>query len=249
MNAAPDISLPLFEGPLDLLLALVRQNEVAITDIPIAEVTRQYLDYLRQAEALDIDLGAEFVYMAAMLIQIKSVSLLARDPEIAAREEDPRQQLVRQLLDHEQLRQGAEFLKDKLEVAGATWSRSSIEEFAEGSDGDGTPQDGTLNLLEVLRLAKQALAVARTYELVTPADTVTVEEMARWLERRMATTDGATDARLLLAQQPDASHRTALFLAMLELAGRSRVRLDQEECFGPIWIDRRSPGAFGPTVP
>ena len=129
MSAAPDISLPRFEGPLDLLLALVRKNEVEITDIPIAEITRQYLEYLHQARELNIDLGADFVYFAALLIHIKSRSLLPADPEIAGREPDPREALVRQLMDHDQLLQGAEFLKQKLEIAEATWSRPSIEEF------------------------------------------------------------------------------------------------------------------------
>src|SRR5579863_2546037 len=109
---APSFSLPRFEGPLDLLLALVRKNQVDIADIPIADITRQYLDYLHQAGELNIDLGSEFVYMAALLIHIKSRCLLASDPELG-REEDPRAELVRQLLDYDQVRHGAEFLKQK----------------------------------------------------------------------------------------------------------------------------------------
>ena len=97
MSAGPEISLPRFAGPLDLLLELVRKNQIQITDIPIAAITRQYLDYLQQAEALDLELGSEFAYMAALLIHIKSRCLLATDPEVA--EEDPRQELVRLLLD------------------------------------------------------------------------------------------------------------------------------------------------------
>ena len=87
---APALSLPRFEGPLDLLLALVRKNEVDITAIPIAQITRQYLDYLESAAALDLDLGSEFAYMAATLIQIKSRLLLPPDPEIAAPRARPR---------------------------------------------------------------------------------------------------------------------------------------------------------------
>jgi segregation and condensation protein A len=250
MKAPPEISLPRFEGPLDLLLALVRQNEVEITDIPIAEVTRQYLDYLRQAEALDINLGADFIYTAALLIQIKSASLLARDPEIAAREEDPRQELVRQLMDHERVRQGAEFLKQKLEVAEATWSRSSMEEFTHPAEEELPAAEGSLNLLQVLRLAKQALAAARTYELVTPADSVTVEEMTWWLEDRLAAVEIQIEAGGLLAQHSDPSHRAALFLAMLEMANSARVQLDQDDCFGPIWIRLRPVNRrYGTTVP
>ena len=236
MSQAPEISLPRFDGPLDLLLALVRKNEVAITDIPIAEITRQYLDYLLQAEELNIDLGSEFIYMAALLIHTKSRCLLASDPEIAVREEDPREELVRQLLHHDQVRQGAEFLKQRLEIAGATWSTSSIEEFSQPSDHDLPDPSGPLNLLQVLRLTQKALAAARTYELVTPADTVTVEHMARWLEQRLAAVPNPAEAGVLLAEQADMPHRTALFLAMLEMAKGAHVRLEQDYCFGPISI-------------
>jgi segregation and condensation protein A len=229
-----DISLPGFEGPLDLLLSLVRKNEVDIADIPIAEITRQYLDYLRRAEELNIDLGSEFVYMAALLIHIKSRCLLPGDPEVTARE-DPRQELVRQLVDHEQVRQAAEFLKQKLELAEASWFRASMEEFRAPAEEEWTAGGGDLNLLQVLRLAQQALAAARTYELITPAGSVDVAEMMGWLEERLAG-NLPLEAGALLAEQPDAPHRTALFLGMLEMAKASRIGLEQQECFGPILI-------------
>src|ERR1051325_1497199 len=117
---APDLATEHFEGPLDLLLALVRKNDVNISEIPIAEITRQYLDYLESAAALDLELGSEFAYMAATLILIKSRLLLPPDPEIAAREPDPARELVRQLMEHDQLRGAAEFLDQQLEVTGAT---------------------------------------------------------------------------------------------------------------------------------
>jgi len=123
MSAAPEISLPRFEGPLDLLLELVRKHEIEIADIPIAQITRQYLDYLHQAKQLDVNLGGEFAYIAALLIQIKARSLLVADPELPPPEEDPRQELVRLLLDHDQLRSSAEYLKQRLEIAQATWSK------------------------------------------------------------------------------------------------------------------------------
>ena len=229
MSTAPDISLPRFEGPLDLLLALVRKNEVEITDIPIAEITRQYLEYLHQARELNIDLGADFVYFAALLIHIKSRSLLPADPEIAGREPDPREALVRQLMDHDQLHQGAEFLKQKLEIAEATWSRPSIEEFPPLPQDNFPESNPPLNLLQILRLAQQALATARSYDLVTPDDPVSVEEMMAWLEDRMARTPDSLEGMALLAAQPDAPHRNALFLAMLEMAKSAEIRLDQAD--------------------
>ena len=96
-NDSWNISVPLFEGPLDLLLSLIRRNEYEIHNLPVAEITRQYLDYLHHAERLDLDLSADFAYMAATLIQIKSRSLLTSDPELAAREPDPKDDMVRQL--------------------------------------------------------------------------------------------------------------------------------------------------------
>lgn len=236
MSAPPRISLPRFEGPLDLLLTLVRANEVDIADIPIAEITRQYLDYLHTAEQMDVELGAEFIYMAALLIQIKSRCLLARDPEIAAREEDPRRELVRQLLDYEQVRQGAEFLRRQLDVAEATWSRVSIDQLQESPAGEIAEPEGSLNLLQVLRLAQQALATARTYELVTPAESVSVEEMTVWIEERLAGASVDLKVETLLAEQRNDLCRTVLFLALLEMAKDGRVQLEQWECFGPISI-------------
>jgi segregation and condensation protein A len=238
MTAVPDISLPRFEGPLDLLLSLIRKHELEIVDIPIAEITRQYLDYLHRAEALNIDLGAEFVYMAALLIELKSRCLLPSDPQIRGDGSNPRQDLVRLLLDRDQVRQGAEFLKQRLEVAEASWSKSAIEQVPERGAEEGTSTDGVLNLLQVLRLAQQALATARSYELVTPEDPVGVAEMMEWMEERMAANPGVMEVGVLLAEQADASHRMALFLAILEMAKSTRIRLEQEECFGPISLSR-----------
>ena len=235
MSASPEISLPRFEGPLDLLLTLVRKNEVEITDIPIAEITRQYLNYLHRAEELNIDLGADFVYIAALLIHIKSRSLLPTGPDTAHPEADPRQELIQQLLDHDQLRQGTEFLRQKLEIAGATWSKPPSEQLPEQSQ-DTLTDSPALNLLQILRLAQQALDTARTYSFVTPADPVSVEEMTRWMSSRLAQTAGRLEGTALLAEQPDGPHRTALFLAMLEMAASGQIRLAQTACFGPIVI-------------
>jgi segregation and condensation protein A len=240
MSAAPDIFLPRFEGPLDLLLSLVRKNELEISDIPIAEITRQYLEYLHQAEVLNIDLGSEFVYIAALLIHIKSRCLLPQDPAIAAQEPDPRQELVRQLLDHDQLRRGIEFLKQKLEVTEATWSRSSVAESAPSAETELPEAGGALNLLQVLHLARKALAAARTHDLLAPSNSVDDALMVQWLEQKLAASPSGVAAGPLLVEQPDGPHRTALFLAMLQMAKDARIRLEQPECFGPISILPRS---------
>src|ERR1700751_1824874 len=105
------LNLPVYEGPLDLLLDLIRKQEMDIHNIPIAKVTEQYLDYLRQLEKLDIDVSGEFIYMAATLIHIKSKMLLPADPLAASEEvEDPRQSLVHRLIEHEKFKSAAQLL-------------------------------------------------------------------------------------------------------------------------------------------
>src|SRR5215471_14779681 len=119
ITGEPVVSLPQYEGPLDLLLDLVRTHRLDILDLPIAEVTRQYLDYLRRARELNIDLGGDFILMAATLILIKSRTLLKPDPK---EEPDPRQELVEQLLTREQAQQAAALLAERLQASSDAWS-------------------------------------------------------------------------------------------------------------------------------
>src|SRR6266853_3771026 len=128
-----------YDGPLDLLLDLIRKQEINIYDIPIASITQQYLEYMQRALALDIELSAEFVYMAATLIHIKSRILLPKDPELEkiSPEDDPRQELVDRLLEHERFKSAAEMLHQKRVVEEAVWSNPQIEQFR--AEDDGTP--------------------------------------------------------------------------------------------------------------
>ena len=252
MNGRPAISLPRFDGPLDLLLELVRKNEVDIADIPIAEVTRQYLDYMHQAAQLDIDLGAEFTYIAATLIQLKSRSLLPTDPEIGVREPDLRRELIRDLLDHAQVQQAAEFLRRQLDVTGTTWSKSSTTESGELlSAADGPSADsGSMNLLELVRLAQKALDTARTHELLEfQKDEVSIEEMICWLRPRLTTLDRdhSLSFEPFFCAQPDRSRQISLFLALLELSKAGTVGLEQKGPFAPIHLT--APASNGTTVP
>ncbi len=137
------VSVPLnfhleqYDGPLDLLLDLIRKQQVNIYDIPIASITQQYLEYMQRALELDIELSAEFVYMAATLIHIKSRMLLPKDPELdkISPEEDPRQELVDRLLEHERFKNAAEMLQQKKMIEEAVWSNPQIDQFlAEDND-------------------------------------------------------------------------------------------------------------------
>lgn len=245
----PVVSLPQYEGPLDLLLDLVRKHQLDVLDLPIAEVTHQYLDYLHRARALNVDLGTDFVLMAATLIHIKSRTLLRPEPE---EEPDPRQELVEQLLTHEQAQQAAAFLAARLRAASGTWSAAIPgAELAQAREGDAQPEPaatphrrcGTMNLLEVLRVAKAALATAKAHRLLSlRREAVTVEDMIRWLGRRLeqlGRRQFLTFAELFPAQNT-AERRVTLFLAMLEMARTQDVRLQQEESLAPILISAGS---------
>lgn len=242
MSDALTISLPRFAGPLDLLLELVRKNQVDIADIPIAEITRQYLAYMQQAAQLDMNLGADFTYMAATLIQLKARSLLPSDPELVRREPDPRQDLVRQLLDHAQVKQAAEFLQQQLEVAGAIWTRTADEVRQASEENESSPvQAGFINLLDLVRLAKKAVETARTHEILQfDQDEVSLEEMISWLQPRLATLGPTASLPCdhLFQAQPDRRHQVALFLAILELSKLGNLRVEQSAIFGQIHLYR-----------
>jgi len=240
----PTVSLPQYEGPLDLLLDLVRTHRLNILDLPVAKVTHQYLDCLRRAREFNIDLGADFILMAATLIHIKSRTLLwpGRDQD----EADPRQELVEQLLTREQAQQAAALLADRLRAVGDTWSatipdaelnKNSQPQPATHAPAQGRP--GTMNLREVLRVAKTALATAKAHRLLNPKrQPVTVEGMIRWLGERMTQLEPgqfltSTD---LFAGQVTADRRAALFLAILEMARAQEVHLHQEKFMEPFCV-------------
>jgi len=238
MSEELTVSLPRFEGPLDLLLSLVRKNQVSIAEIPIAGITRQYLNYMHQAEELNIDLGGDFAYMAATLILIKTRSLLPSDDSLHPDEPDSRDELVRGLLDYDQVKRAAEFLEQQLVMAGSTWSSPPLEDLRETSAeplGPGFPN--SLSLLEVLRLAKKALEVAQTRRAFdVERKTVTVGEMLQWLEPWLRRVKGDRHllAEELFRQQNTLDRKIALFLAMLELSRAGGMVINQELPFAAI---------------
>src|SRR5580693_10039864 len=118
------VNVPAYDGPLDLLLDLIRKQEMNIHDIPIAKITGQYLDYLRKLEELDVDVSADFIYMAATLILIKSKMLLPPDPLAAEEgaEGDPRAELVQRLVEHEKFKNAAQLLYQKQQIEENVWS-------------------------------------------------------------------------------------------------------------------------------
>ena len=180
MSSPLNFHLEHYDGPLDLLLDLIRKQEINIYDIPIAQITAQYLEYMQQAAEMDIELSAEFVYMAATLIHIKSKMLLPRDPELdkLLPEEDPRKELVDRLLEHERFKSAAEMLQQKRVVEEAVWSNPQIEQFRAEDDDPGL----AVTLFDLVKTFQGVLERAKNrpvYEIGN--EEVSVPDMIRYL--------------------------------------------------------------------
>ena len=230
-----------FEGPLDLLLALVQAHEVPIEDIPISEVTRQYLDYLRGAEMESIDLGAEFIYMAATLIHIKSRMLLPVDPALSSRAQaDPRRELIDRLREHARAKEIAADLRNRMEVEDNTWSNPGMGRFLDALELKPAigapmmvPRASLADLIDTLNTAVLR-AKTQTRWVVEP-EQATVEERLEWYRGRIADGDvGRKLFGLMINGQPTLLG-ICLFLAVLELARSGEVLLEQQE--EELWVE------------
>ncbi len=230
-----------YEGPLDLLLDLIRKQKINIYDIPIAQITAQYLDYMQRAVALDIELSSDFVYMSATLIHIKSRLLLPRDPELdrIAPEEDPRQELVERLIEHERFKNAAEMLQQKRLVEEAVWSNPQIAEFLTDE-----PPGLTVTIFDLVKTLGSILERAKNrpvYEVGKEA--VSIPDMIRFLcdqlQHRRQGLEGLS-ATELFDRQGSRRAMICLFLAILELVKRHGVELVQGEAFGDITLRRGS---------
>ena len=236
----PSVKTPAFEGPLDLLLHLIRANEVDIYDIPIAEITRQYLDYMELMEALDLALAGEYVVVAATLIEIKSRLLLPQTPPPAGEEEaeDPRAELVARLLEYQQYRGTVETFQTWEELRRQIFFRAAMENTEDYilpvPEGEAHP----LQLYQALhRLLVEAGVDDRPITTVTPRRRLSLRlKMAEIARRIMA----AGEAGLRfddLFELPCPRYDIVLaFLALLELLRFGRVRCEQLDPQGPIWL-------------
>ena len=232
-SAVFDIELPQYEGPLDLLLDLIRKHKINIHDIPIHQITNQYLDYVRQAKEFDIDLGGEFVFMASTLILIKSKTLLPKDPTVPEEEqEDPRDELVRQLLDHEKFVQAAQMLRDKRLVEENVWSNPPATIFAD-NDGPGISAD----VFDLVKTFEEVLDRFKRRPVYDVADEeVSVASRIEFIKNMMLSEDRVIDLREVFERQPGVRALVATFLAVLELVKLQAVALRQSELFGSIEI-------------
>jgi len=149
-----------YDGPLDLLLDLIRKQDIDIYDIPIAKITAQYLGYVERMRQLDVNVAADFIYMASVLIHVKSKMLLPRDPDAPAdAQEDPRAELVNRLLEHEKFKTAAQMLLQKQQIEDAVLSNPAIREFI---DAEGTEPELTADVIDLVKTFQQILQRAKT---------------------------------------------------------------------------------------
>ena len=227
---------------MDLLLDLIRKQQIDIKDIPIATITAQYLEYLEKAREMDIDLGAEFVYMAATLIHIKSRMLLPRDPALEKEgedAEDPRQELVERLLEHERFKNAAEMLQQKRLIEENVWSNPQLRAFISENDDPGLAVT-MFDLVKALGTMLERAQSRPIYE-VEAAD-VTVAGMIRYLREKFIEAGENQPVFILRIFEQQRTRRSmiALFLAVLEMVRMQAIILTQQDLFGEIALQRHS---------
>ena len=240
------VKLANFEGPLDLLLYLIKNSQVSIYDIPIALITDQYLDYLDLMQELDLDVAGEFLVMASTLIHIKSRLLVPRletatDTDV---EEDPRDALVRRLLEHQKFKAAAELLHEREIVRSAQWPRadSRVEDIA----GEPFERELEVDLFSLLQAFQSVIARSRERPtMMFPAEVVPVEIRIEQLLERLSEKEACAFEDLFV----DASSRRDLittFLALLEMIRLKLIRVFQGDTFGPIRVYKRVRPADAP---
>jgi len=231
-----------YDGPLDLLLDLIRKQNIDIYDIPIARITAQFLEYTHNLKQTDVDAAGEFVYVAALLIHIKSKTLLPRDPlAIAAgTDDDPRRELVERLLEHERFKAAAQMLQQKQMLEEATWSQPGLKQFLrdEGieSDDDRDIDADTVDLVRVFQDILHRLRERPVHSI--DEDSVTVAQMIDFVKRRLLMEDRPISLRRLLSNTKSERALICTFLAMLELVRLQAILLRQPEELGDILIKK-----------
>jgi len=226
------IHLETYDGPLDLLLDLIRKQEMDIHDIPIAKITGQYLEYLHKLEELDIDVSGDFIYMAATLILIKSKMLLPADP-LAPPDEllDPRAELAHRLMEHEKFKNAAQLLHQKQQIEAHVWTKPDLSLY-EGEEVEG---ELVVSLVDLVRVFQQVLERRKQItriELVQ--DQFTVAQMMDVLRAQLLTRDDGIELVAFFESCPSRGAMICALLAVLELVRLQAVVLTQGELFGAI---------------
>jgi len=227
----------IYDGPLDLLLDLIRKQDIDIYDIPIAKITAQYLVYVENLKQLDVNVAAEFIYMASLLIHIKSKMLLPRDPDLPPdQQEDPRDELVQRLLEHEKFKNAAQMLLQKQQIEEAVVSNPSLKEF---KDDEGVEPELVADVVDLVRTFQQILERAKNRPILqVDEETVTVAQMVEFFRRRLLMEDRPIRLKRLLQHIHSRNALISAFLALLELVRLQAILLRQDKVFGDILIKK-----------
>jgi segregation and condensation protein A len=239
------VKVELFEGPLDLLLFLIRKDEIDIYDIPIADITRHFLEYVEIIEGLNLELAGDFVVMAATLMRIKSRMLLPSDPGDDEEEGDPREELVRRLLEYQQYKDVAEWLEDQQETFRDVYYRGSsvdVNDLSEEEDEEGFRP---VSMFELLSAFKRAIDSAPKFDVheVTRSE-VTTEERIHFVLSTLAQRGQVPFFDLIAGAQRAVIVVT--FVAILELMKELKVTVKQVNLDGEIWVYQRGPAEQSP---
>jgi segregation and condensation protein A len=232
------INIPMYEGPLDLLLDLIKKQEMNIHDIQISKITSRYLDYLHQLEKQNIDVSAEFIYMAATLIYIKSKMLLPPDP-LALEEsqpEDPREELVQRLIEHEKYKNAAQLLYQKQQIEENVWSKPDKSLYNDES----TEGDLVVSLVDLVRVFQQVLERKKEVTRIElQHETFTVAQMIAQLRSQILSSDTSSVSLIQFFEACPSRHAMIVaFLAVLEMVKLQAVALVQEKQFADILVKK-----------
>ncbi len=247
---APRIQLPEFEGPLDLLLYLIKRERIDIHDIPIAPITRRYMEYLDVMRELNLDVAGEFLVMAATLIHIKSKMLVPIEPTEAEGDEehvDPREELVQRLLEFQRYKEAAGILHQQAQIRAATWTRPDTVVPAFDDAGEEMLEAGLYDLIAAFKelLERRKTLLAHEVESDGPPVEQRMEELLG-----MIAEGTSLEFLELFASLETKAEMIVTFLALLELVRLKRVRVYQRGMFGPIRVFRPvGPPAEGAPVP
>lgn len=227
-----------YDGPMDLLLDLIRKQDIDIYDIPIAKITAQFLTYTEQLKQADVDSAGDFIYTASLLIHIKSKMLLPREASLIAAgdAEDPRRELVERLLEHERFKAAAQMLLQMQQLQDATWTNPGAKEFTRTDEGEREIAADTTDLVRVFQEILER--IRKRPVLNVDEETVTVAQMLEYTKRRLMLEDRPTSLRKLLQNTHSQQALICMFLAMLELVRLQAIILRQGHKFGDIVIKK-----------
>jgi segregation and condensation protein A len=227
-----------YDGPLDLLLDLIRKQDIDIYDIPIGKITAQFLAYVEGLKHTEVDAAADFIYVASLLIHIKSRMLLPRTSAEGSEgeQEDPRRELVERLLEHERFKNAAQMLLQKQQIEAATWSNPAIRVFR---TEEGSEPEIAADTVDLVRVFREVLDRARQRPVLdVDEEAVTVTQMLDYVKRRLIMEERPVSLSSLLRSTRSERALICMFLALLELVRLQAVLLRQDNNFGEVYIKK-----------